>query len=140
MNPIENGGVTDKYSWSQNFKDMVSIHIKVDKETKSKDIKIDLTNSNIRATLKGKVILEGELYNTIKISETTWYLENNSVVIELDKYNKGEWWKSVFKGEKEIDISKNISEVLVSDLDSKTAMDLDKLQNKIIDVRNKMKI
>jgi len=89
--------------------------------------------------------LSGSIFNTIKTETSTWYIERNTltnkreIIIELDKYTKKEWWKFCFKGEDEIDVTEMTDDdVLVSDLDPQTRMDMDKLQNKLLDAGRKI--
>lgn len=102
-----NGGETDKYIWSQNITD-ITIQIKLDSPLKGKDLDITFTHNHIKVFNKkdNTAILEGELDCTIRPDDSTWSLEDNILLlIILEKANEN-IWKTIIKGDKEIDTTK----------------------------------
>ena len=125
--PINNGSILDKYSWTQTAYDltvMVPLNF-----VQTKDICIELTNRQILIFVKGENVLPySELTFDIKVDRSYWYKDENTLIIELEKYKKHEWWKSVFVGEKEIDTSKVVPPTeSIGDLDSETISTIDKM-------------
>ena len=125
--PINNGSILDKYSWTQTAYDltvMVPLNF-----AQIKDICIEITNRQILIFVKGENVLPySELTFDIKVDRSYWYKDENTLIIELEKYKKHEWWKSVFVGEKEIDTSKVVPPTeSIGDLDSETISTIDKM-------------
>lgn len=125
--PINNGSILDKYSWTQTAYDltvMVPLNF-----VQIKDICIEITNRQILIFVKGENVLPySELTFDIKVDRSYWYKDENTLIIELEKYKKHEWWKSVFVGEKEIDASKVVPPTeSIGDLDSETISTIDKM-------------
>jgi hypothetical protein len=125
--PINNGSILDKYSWTQTAYDltvMVPLNF-----VQIKDICIEITNRQILIFVKGENVLPySELTFDIKVDRSYWYKDENTLIIELEKYKKHEWWKSVFVGEKEIDTSKVVPPTeSIGDLDSETISTIDKM-------------
>lgn len=79
--------------------------------------------SHLHVQFKGqeKPIIDGELYNRVKVEDSTWYLEDGCLKIDMQKVKSDEWWKSVCKGDPEIDTTKLQPEnSQLSDLDGET--------------------
>jgi hypothetical protein len=64
--------------------------------------------SHLRIEFKGRdePVVNGELHKRIKVEDSTWYLEDGSLKLELSKMTKEEWWSCVCVGDVEIDTSK----------------------------------
>lgn len=65
----------------------------------------------------------------INAEDATWVIEDGrTVTINLPKVNTMEWWKSVVKGEQEIDLSKVVPEdSKLDDLDGETRQMVEKM-------------
>jgi hypothetical protein len=82
-------------------------------QIKSKYIKITKKN-------KGQVLLEGELYDRIKVDESTWTIEDNKkLMIVLEKAEEN-IWKTVIVGDEEIDTSKVDNSKRIDEFDDET--------------------
>lgn len=115
--PINKGGVTDRYSWSQSLAD-VSLTFPLPPGIKSKDLDITINKADIKVAIKGgagggKVLLSGPLYKKVKIEDSTWTIEDDDkrpqcklLSVYLAKENGMEWWPLVAEGEPKIDVSK----------------------------------
>lgn len=125
--PIDNGGKTDSYVWTQTAYDLAVTFSKIE-ELKKKDIVVTLTPSKFLFKHKNNIVFEGDFPFSIKVESSTWFIEDNSVVVELDKHKKHEWWKTAFVGQEEIDTSKvTPASETYSDLDSSTKATIDKM-------------
>ena len=70
------------------------------------DIEIGANTLSIKIKGQNEYILKGELYDRVKKDDSTWNLdENKSVIVTLEKASEN-IWKTVLKGDKEIDTSK----------------------------------
>jgi len=118
-----NGGVTDIYVWNQTLQEVdVKIPIEADFKVRSRDLSIQFTKTKVKVGLKGKpMMIDGEWHKAIKVDDTFWTLENNTVTFSIAKLNDMEWWAAVVKGDDEIDTKKVEPEnSKLSDLDGET--------------------
>ncbi|KAN0060350.1 hypothetical protein ACQY0O_007679 [Thecaphora frezii] len=117
------------YKWSQEL-DHVEISVPVPSGTKGRDLAIELKKKKIRVGLKGKEpIVEGELAKEIKEEDSTWMIEDSSLVqIHLEKMNKNEWWPNVVTHHPKIDTTKIVpTNSKLSDLDGETRAMVEKM-------------
>ena len=124
--PINNGGKTDKYTWHQTAYDITLIFPL--KGNKKKDINLKFTTTNLSLSFQNELQYECEFLFPVKLESSTWYIEDDDIIIELDKFKKHEWWKSTFVGDEEIDTSKVVpAQESFSDLDDSTKYTIDKM-------------
>jgi hypothetical protein len=124
--PIDNGGKTENYIWQQTAYDITLLFPL--NQNKTKDVEVKLTPEKLKLINKGSLQYEGVFNFAIKCESSTWYIENDTIVIELDKFKKHEWWKSAFVGDDEIDTSKvTPAAETFGDLDSSTKYTIDKM-------------
>ncbi|KAL6132156.1 hypothetical protein ACLB2K_070527 [Fragaria x ananassa] len=124
-----NGLDLEKYSWTQSLQE-VNIIIPVPAGTKSRDIVYEAKKNRLKFGLKGQpLIIDGELYQSIKPDDCLWSIEDQTAVsILLTKHNQLEWWKALLKGDPEIDTQKVEPEPSkLSDLDSETRQTVEKM-------------
>lgn len=132
-----NGGVTDKYFWSQSVTD-VTVQVAIPKGTKSKNVCIFLLKSShfcyfqkllvdlrpqyLKIVLKptNQVLVEGELYDKIKVEDSIWSLEDEQrIILTLEKASEN-IWKTIIKGDQEIDATKVDNSKKLEDFDFET--------------------
>ncbi|KAJ3694920.1 hypothetical protein LUZ60_000297 [Juncus effusus] len=124
-----NGLDLDMYSWTQNLQE-VTVTIPVPAGTKSRFINCDIKRNHLKVGLKGQPpILDGELFQAVRVDDCFWSLEDEkSISVLLTKHNQMEWWKTVVKGEPEIDTQKVEPEnSKLSDLDPETRQTVEKM-------------
>jgi hypothetical protein len=126
--PPGNGGRTDKYVWTQQLSEL-TVNVPVPAGTKGKQLDIDISNRRLRVGLKGQApIVSGELHKRVIVDDSFWTLVDNEVVLNLQKENKMEWWKSVIVGDPEINTQKVQPEnSKLSDLDGETRQTVEKM-------------
>lgn len=123
--PIDNGGKTDKYVWQQTAYDVTIIF---PQKVNSKDVKITFTPIKLSLRIKNEVVYENHFAETIKCESSCWYIDDDRIVIEADKFKKHSWWKAAFIGDDEIDTSKVVPATeSYSDLDSSTKSTISKM-------------
>eukprot|EP01087_Luapelamoeba_hula_P020973 TRINITY_DN7248_c1_g1_i4.p1 TRINITY_DN7248_c1_g1~~TRINITY_DN7248_c1_g1_i4.p1 ORF type:complete len:173 (+),score=32.73 TRINITY_DN7248_c1_g1_i4:39-557(+) len=124
---LDNG---TRYSWTQSLSE-VTISISVPPATRGKDLVCKITPTRLTVTPKAlpdKPYLEGVLYQKVKPEESFWQVEGGTIMLELQKVNKMEWWKSVIVGHPEIDTTKIEPEnSKLSDLDDETRQIVEKM-------------
>lgn len=83
-------------------------------------IKVDFSSNKLKITANDKVCLDGELFGPVITDESTWSLEEGTrLIINLEK--KGEKiWKTVLKGDSEIDITKVDNSKKMNEFDDET--------------------
>ncbi|KAF5732422.1 putative nuclear movement protein nudc [Tripterygium wilfordii] len=124
-----NGLDLEKYSWTQTLQE-VNVQVPVPSGTKSRFVVCDIKKNHLKVGLKGQpAIVDGPLFESIKIDDSYWSLEDqNTISVYLTKLNQMEWWKSLVKGDPEIDTQKVEPEnSKLSDLDPETRQTVEKM-------------
>jgi len=110
------------YRWRQELSE-VDITVPVLKGTRGKDLTVQIKKNYLSLGLKGKEpILAGDLFKDIKVEDSTWTIEDQSIVlIHLEKVNQMTWWPHVLTHHPKIDTTKIVPEnSKLSDLDGET--------------------
>lgn len=69
--PPGNGGVTDRYVWTQALGDLTVV-IPVPEGTKSKQVNVEISSNKLRVGLKGAApIVDGQLHKRVKVTDRT---------------------------------------------------------------------
>mmetsp|Transcript_62447 Transcript_62447/g.71633 ORF Transcript_62447/g.71633 Transcript_62447/m.71633 type:complete len:343 (-) Transcript_62447:206-1234(-) len=115
-----NGDVTDKYSWSQALRE-VTVQIELPEGTKAKNLDVKMTSKKFSVKLKNstEMILEGDFCETIRVDDSFWNVDDGALLLNLEKATEI-IWKSVFKGDQEIDTTKVDNTKKVEDYDDTT--------------------
>jgi len=105
---VEYGGKADNYTWTQT-KDDVTIIVPIPKGTRARDIACEIKPTLLKVQLKASPthLINGELYDRCVTDDSTWSIDGDNMEIVLTKIpiedEKKQWWKSVIKGDPEID-------------------------------------
>ncbi|XP_062005740.1 protein BOBBER 1-like [Rosa rugosa] len=124
-----NGLDLEKYSWTQSLQE-VNVLIPVPAGTNKRDVLYEVKTNHLKFGLKGQPpIIDGYLFQSIKPDDCLWSIEDQTAVsIPLTKKNQQDWWKSLVKGDPEIDTQKVEPEPSkLSDLDSETRQTVEKM-------------
>ncbi|CAM9401481.1 unnamed protein product [Ectocarpus sp. 4 AP-2014] len=132
--PIGNGGVTDRYYWTQTVNE-ATVYVDVPLGTRSKDVSCVIQPRWLTLKVRGAgaageagaaaagaedVVFDGELPSAVSREDSMWSLnDGKTVVISFEKTTKS-WWKSVVEGDPEIDTSKVDSTTKISEYDGET--------------------
>ena len=77
------------------------------KGTRGRDCDVQLTATSLRVGLKGQApMVDGPLFEIIKVADSGWSLADGSLDVLLLKENKQQWWKTIMKGDPEINTQK----------------------------------
>ena len=128
LTPIDNGYVYDTFRWTQRAKE-VTINIPLPKDITKRDIKVEFYPEKLYVKIKdNEPIFNGVLFSKIKCEDSMWLVEDNELVIELEKKKFDEWWSCVLKGEEELDMSLiRPPNAYIGDLDQETRYTIDKM-------------
>ncbi|XP_057951613.1 protein BOBBER 1 [Malania oleifera] len=124
-----NGLDLENYSWTQSLQE-VTVNVPVPPGTKSRFITCDIKKKYLKVGLKGQpLIIEGELFQSVKVDDCFWSLEDQKAIsILLTKHDQMEWWKCLVKGDPQVDTQKVEPEnSRLSDLDPETRQTVEKM-------------
>jgi hypothetical protein len=122
-----NGASTSKYNWSQAISD-VTLQVPIPQGTKGNQLDVKIQPKHIKIVHKPtqQLILEGELYEKVKLDDSTWSIDGASIVVTLEKADE-QIWKTVIKGDAEIDATKVDNSKPISAFDDETQVALKKI-------------
>ena len=126
--PIANGGITEKYTWSQTLP-IVDVYISVPKGTLARQCNVSIGHDSLRVEINKIIYIDGKLHDKVKQSDCMWTLEDQKILhIVLEKYDGMKWWNCVIQGDPEIDTQKIIPEnSKLSDLDPELRQTVEKM-------------
>ncbi|KAK7200667.1 nuclear movement protein [Novymonas esmeraldas] len=101
------GGDYALYTFGQSEKE-VTVTVPLQPGTRAKSLRVDVKVNHLHIEVPSKgVVLTGELYKPINVSDSTWCIQDGKdLVVVLTKTNiqYEEWWPHVVLEERQIDL------------------------------------
>lgn len=87
-----------KYYWSQD-EDSLTVWIKIPKQYSSKQLKINVKPLELSVTINNEILIQGECQHRLEENMATWRHKEDTLQIDLNKYENGLMWSELIKGD-----------------------------------------
>ncbi|XP_015119411.1 nuclear migration protein nudC isoform X1 [Diachasma alloeum] len=119
-----NGADLSDYRWTQTLQEVeIRVPLKSTFNVRPRDVSVTIGKKHLTCGIKGQPpIIDGDFPHEVKLEESTWVIEDGkTLLINLEKVNKMQWWAHVVTSDPEINTKKvNPEPSKLSDLDGET--------------------
>ncbi|XP_032690592.1 nudC domain-containing protein 1 [Odontomachus brunneus] len=87
-----------KYYWSQD-EDSLTVWVKIPKQHSTKQPKISVKPLELSVAISNEILIQGECEHRLEENMATWRYKENTLQIDLSKYENGLMWSELIKGD-----------------------------------------
>lgn len=87
-----------KYYWSQD-EESLTVWIKIPKQHSNKQSKINVKPLELSITIDNEILIQGECQHRLEENMATWRYKEDTLQIDLSKYESGLMWSELIKGD-----------------------------------------
>lgn len=87
-----------KYYWSQN-EDSITVWVKIPKQHNTKKPKINVKPLALSVVIDNEILIQGECQHRLEENAATWRHKEDTLQIDLSKYESGLMWSELIRGD-----------------------------------------
>ncbi len=80
------------YEWTQSLKEVI-LTLPLPEGCNKRGVAVTFKPDHLKVAIKGVTVVDAPLHKRAKVEDSTWFIEDGKLRIELAKVKSDEWWK-----------------------------------------------